>query len=66
MMADSAFNALSNLPILIIGAGPGGLALAQSLRKRNVKFRIFERDFGKEARVQGWAVALQWLVLLEI
>ncbi|OAP56446.1 hypothetical protein AYL99_09625 [Fonsecaea erecta] len=41
--------------ILIAGAGPAGLALAQMLRKGGVRFEIFERD---ESRPQGWSVGL--------
>ena len=44
--------------VLIIGAGLGGLALAQILKANNVDFEIFERDGGPSARKQGWAVAL--------
>lgn len=51
-----------DLPVLIAGAGPGGLALAQGLRKRNIPFRVFERDADDAARGQGWAVALQWTI----
>lgn len=42
----------SNLPILIIGAGPTGLVLALSLARRGVKFRIIdEHDApGRESR----------------
>ena len=47
------------LPILIVGAGPAGLALAQGLRKRQVPYRVFERDQDSSARGQGWAVAIQ-------
>jgi cation diffusion facilitator CzcD-associated flavoprotein CzcO len=46
--------------VLIIGAGLGGLALAQALRKHKIDFQIFERDAGPMSRAQGWAVSLQW------
>ncbi|CRG86619.1 hypothetical protein PISL3812_03629 [Talaromyces islandicus] len=42
--------------ILIIGAGPGGLMLAQCLKRMGISFEIFEREDGP--RKQGWAVAL--------
>ncbi|KAL9120923.1 MAG: hypothetical protein Q9187_002520 [Circinaria calcarea] len=48
--------------VLIIGAGLGGLALAQALRKQHVPFQIFERDIGPETRSQGWAVSLHWIL----
>lgn len=44
--------------ILIIGAGLGGLVLAQILLANNVPFEIFERDESTSSRNQGWAVAL--------
>ncbi|KZP03710.1 FAD/NAD(P)-binding domain-containing protein [Athelia psychrophila] len=45
--------------VLIIGGGLGGLTLAQSLRYHGIDYELFERDEGPQARVQGWAVALQ-------
>lgn len=44
--------------VLIVGAGIGGLALAQILRRQNVPYEIFERDDGLSSRKQGWAIAL--------
>ncbi|KIW80686.1 hypothetical protein Z517_07302 [Fonsecaea pedrosoi CBS 271.37] len=41
--------------ILIAGAGPSGLGLAQMLRKEGINFEIFERDV---SRPQGWSVGL--------
>ncbi|KAI0172768.1 FAD/NAD(P)-binding domain-containing protein [Hypoxylon sp. FL1284] len=48
--------------VLIVGAGVGGLSLAQSLRKQNISFEIFERDPGPDARFQGWAIAMHSIV----
>ena len=53
---------MSRPSVLIVGAGIGGLALAQGLRKQKISFQIFERDPSHEARGQGWAVLLQWCV----
>jgi 2-polyprenyl-6-methoxyphenol hydroxylase-like FAD-dependent oxidoreductase len=44
--------------VLIVGAGLGGLSLAQNLRKQGISFEIFERDPEKNSRSQGWAIAL--------
>lgn len=44
--------------VLIVGAGLGGLTLAQCLRKQGISFEIFERDEDEQARFQGWAIAI--------
>lgn len=46
------------LPVLIIGAGVSGLALAQGLLKHDIPFRLFERDPTLEARPQGYRVRI--------
>lgn len=43
-------------PVLIIGAGIAGLALAQGLHKHNIPFRLFERDPSFHSRTQGYRV----------
>lgn len=48
----------STMHVLIIGAGIGGLSLAQTLRKQKLSFEVFERDENADARFQGWAIAL--------
>ncbi|KAI1339723.1 FAD/NAD(P)-binding domain-containing protein [Xylariaceae sp. FL0016] len=49
----------SNRPrVLIVGAGLGGLTLAQSLRKKGIPFEIFERDTDVASRSQGWAIGM--------
>lgn len=44
--------------VLIVGGGLGGLGLAQSLRKQDISFEIFERDENADSRFQGWAIGL--------
>ncbi|KAH8198843.1 hypothetical protein TruAng_007011 [Truncatella angustata] len=48
--------------VLIVGAGLGGLALAQCLRKRGISFEIFERDADENSRPQGWAIGLHTML----
>jgi 2-polyprenyl-6-methoxyphenol hydroxylase-like FAD-dependent oxidoreductase len=51
---------MSNLPILIIGAGISGLTLAQYLHRCKVPFLIFERDSSIDIRSGGWGLTLHW------
>ncbi len=44
---------LKNKQIAIIGGGPGGLTLARLLQLKGANVKLYERDFNKEARVQG-------------
>lgn len=48
--------------VLIIGAGLGGPALGQMLRKQGISFEIFERDAGPETRFQGWSLGTHDLI----
>jgi 2-polyprenyl-6-methoxyphenol hydroxylase-like FAD-dependent oxidoreductase len=43
----------SHIRVLVIGAGLGGLCLAQGLRKAGVDVAVFERDAGLSTRTQG-------------
>jgi 2-polyprenyl-6-methoxyphenol hydroxylase-like FAD-dependent oxidoreductase len=51
---------MSHAHILIIGAGITGLTLAQALKKRNVRFTIFERDPNRLHRGKGWGLTVHW------
>ncbi|KAI8963571.1 putative monooxygenase [Daldinia sp. FL1419] len=48
--------------ILIVGAGLGGLTLAQCLRKQGIPFEIFERDANAHSRFLGWAIGIHTLL----
>lgn len=44
--------------VLIVGAGIGGLFLAQFLRKKGISFDVYELDSGPSDRVPGWPTGL--------
>ncbi|KAJ5627875.1 hypothetical protein N7490_010103 [Penicillium lividum] len=46
------------LPVLIIGAGLGGIVLAQALRKNNIPFKLFEQDEQTNLRTQGYRIRI--------
>ncbi|KAF2172651.1 hypothetical protein M409DRAFT_62405 [Zasmidium cellare ATCC 36951] len=46
-------------PVLIMGAGIGGLCLAQALKKASIPFRVFERDQAVDSRPQGYRLKLE-------
>ncbi|KAI9686293.1 MAG: hypothetical protein M1820_010667 [Bogoriella megaspora] len=48
--------------VLILGAGLGGMTLAQALRKQGITFEIFERDESLHSRFPGWCIFLHRVV----
>lgn len=54
-------------PILVIGAGISGLAVAHGLQKHNIPFKLFERDLSHTYRAQGYRlrIAAEGLTALE-
>jgi len=48
----------STTPVLISGAGLGGLLLAQSLRSHRIPFKLYERDTDGSSRSQGYRIRI--------
>ena len=48
-----------NDPVLIVGAGIGGLCLAQALKKSGTDFHVFERDLTLDYRPQGYRLKIE-------
>ncbi|MCD9856224.1 FAD-dependent monooxygenase [Epilithonimonas sp. JDS] len=44
---------INNKSIAIVGGGPGGLTLARLLQMKGADVKVYEREFDKNARVQG-------------
>ena len=49
---------IQNKRIAIVGGGPGGLTLARLLQLKGADVKVYERDFNKDARVQGTTLDL--------
>lgn len=49
---------MSTLHIAIVGAGLGGLALGQALKRANIAFTIYEYDLALDARSQGYRIRI--------
>jgi len=49
---------IKNKTIAIVGGGPGGLTLARLLQLKEADVKVYERDFNKDARVQGTTLDL--------
>ena len=48
----------TGLPVLIIGAGTGGLALAHGLKKAGIPVEVYERDRHRAGGLQGYRVGI--------
>jgi salicylate hydroxylase len=46
------------LKVMIVGAGTGGLCLAQGLKLDNVGVELFERDYSPTDRLQGYRLSI--------
>jgi 2-polyprenyl-6-methoxyphenol hydroxylase-like FAD-dependent oxidoreductase len=46
------------LKVVIVGAGTGGLCLAQGLKLDNISVAVFERDYSPTDRLQGYRLSI--------
>jgi 2-polyprenyl-6-methoxyphenol hydroxylase-like FAD-dependent oxidoreductase len=50
---------LEHVDVAVIGAGPGGLTLAQGLRKNGIDVAVFEKDRARTDYVQGFRLRIR-------
>ncbi|KAK7963859.1 hypothetical protein PG996_008455 [Apiospora saccharicola] len=51
----------ADLPVLIIGAGSSGLAVAHGLKNANIAYKVFEQDpTAKPRNARDWAIGCHW------
>lgn len=48
----------NQIQVAIIGAGLGGLCLAQGLKKNGINFHVFEKDLAANSRTQGYRIRI--------
>jgi 2-polyprenyl-6-methoxyphenol hydroxylase-like FAD-dependent oxidoreductase len=49
---------MQDFRVVIIGAGLGGLCLAQGLKRAGVRFDVYERDPAADSRLQGYRIRI--------
>lgn len=55
----------ANIPILIVGAGPTGLALAHSLQREGVSFRLIDKSPGRSSTSRALGIHARTLEMLD-
>jgi 2-polyprenyl-6-methoxyphenol hydroxylase-like FAD-dependent oxidoreductase len=48
-----------DMKVAIIGAGIGGLTLANALKRKSISFQVYERDESVSSRTQGYSLGLK-------